>query len=72
MAQKRLFLSDQKIDLEKFMRAQDDSIAAQQMLEALNAGMHDVISLMTQEGFKPDPSRIPSIVMTFQAPGVKE
>lgn len=69
--QKRLFLSDQSIDMAEFMSSQDDNVAAQQMLTALNAGMHEVIELMQKEGFTPDPSRLPSVVMTFQAPGVK-
>lgn len=72
MAQKRLFQGHRVVDMSVLARTTDAAEAAAEVMVALNGGMNDVIAAMQEAGFNPDPTRMPSVVLTFEASGVKQ
>lgn len=65
-----LFSNEQVIPASAVLGTSEDAIVA--MLAAANVAMAEVQAQMEKVGFKPDPDRIPSIVIRFERHGRPE
>lgn len=71
MAQKRLFRTDQPVDLVALLSADTNEEAAEIVVEAFSKAMGDTASRMAEAGFRADTDHAPTLVLTFETSGVK-